>query len=170
MGARAHAKLGEERFCRELMGEAASALERHIDWDQDPVWLQVFDRAALLGHEGSCLLDLGHAEEAAERLAEEDRISPALFVRNRAIWLLDQASAFRDLDDVDDACVQATKAVELIGSTTSARTRIRLQQFKASLDEWQDASEVRTLVDQLNDGALAGTVHGERTYACRWPA
>jgi tetratricopeptide (TPR) repeat protein len=158
MGARAHAKLGDERLCREQIKESGDALARHRPTRPDPFWLHVFDDAALLGHTGSSLLDLGHAGEASTLLGQEDASSPHLYVRNRSIWLLDRATAFRELGEVEQACDQATEALDLIGSTTSPRTWLRLARFRSSLGEWQDTEHVRELFDRLNDGPLTAAL------------
>jgi transcriptional regulator with XRE-family HTH domain len=113
MAARAHARLGEEMLCMELLDQALEELDRHDAATPQPSWLTVFDRSALEGHRGSCLLDLGLPEHAVEPLANQDSLTTKNFVRNRVIWRLDRAEAFLRLGEVEIACGEIDAAIDL---------------------------------------------------------
>lgn len=135
ISARAHAKLGEDRICDQLLNEAANELAAHNGWATDPVWLNVFDETALTGHTGSCYLDLGRPSEAVDLLSEQDNSSSAEFVRNRAIWWLDRAAGYQAMNEIEQAATELTNALDLISTTSSPRTRKKLQTVSNSLTE-----------------------------------
>jgi hypothetical protein len=106
--------------------EAESEMSRHRPQEPDPVWLAVFDDAALAGHRGSCLLDLGQPRHAVESLREQDSASPAVFVRNRTIWQLEQAEAQLRMGESEAAAVTVCAAIDgvAIGSITPRVVRM----------------------------------------------
>ncbi|MEV0027865.1 helix-turn-helix transcriptional regulator [Nocardia sp. NPDC050793] len=116
MAARAHARMGETELCLQMLGEAETALSRHRPDEPDPVWLEVFDDAALAGHRGSCLLDLGQFRAAVDALREQESSSPAAFVRNRTIWLLEQAEAQLRMGDQEAAAATVEQAMNGVES------------------------------------------------------
>ncbi|MFG3621290.1 multiprotein-bridging factor 1 family protein [Nocardia sp. NPDC047654] len=120
MAARAHARLGEADLCRQMLATAEVELSRHHPSEPDPVWLEVFDNAALAGHRGSSLLDLGQLQPAISSLREQDSASPAVFVRNRTIWLLEQAEAQLRIGDQEAAASSVEEAMNGVsaGSVT----------------------------------------------------
>lgn len=158
---RVHAKLGDEALARQALDDAATALGEHDGWDDDPLWLEVFDETALLGHSGSCDLDLGRPKAAVELLDRQDSAAPDTFVRNRAIWRLDRAAAFQTLDELDQAAANVVAALDLIGTTSSPRTRFKLAQLAEALITDQRAPEIgEELLDRLRDHSAGGTHSG----------
>lgn len=149
VGARALAKLGEARLCLEMLDEAEDQLNRHVPHGADPVWLEVFDDAALRGHRGSCWLDLGRPARAVDPLVEQDALAPRLFVRNRSIWLLDRAQAHVDLGEVDAACAAVEQALDVSSGTSSTRAVGRLRLVARSLEQWSSVAAVRHVRDRL---------------------
>ncbi|MGW5218759.1 helix-turn-helix domain-containing protein [Nocardia sp. NPDC004085] len=111
MAARAHARLGESDLCAQMLVTAEAELSQHSPSEPDPVWLEVFDDAALAGHRGSSLLDLGQLQSAIDSLREQDSASPAVFLRNRTIWQLEQAEAQLRIGDQEAAASSIEEAI-----------------------------------------------------------
>jgi DNA-binding XRE family transcriptional regulator len=133
IGARAQARLGDRQRCREMLELARRELAQHHPSTPDPVWLEVFDRAALRGHTGSCLLDLGQPRRAIAPLAQQDETAPRTFLRNRVIWLLDRARAHLELNEVDEGCAAISQALDAAAGTSSRRTLSRFQAIDGRL-------------------------------------
>ncbi|WP_327118959.1 helix-turn-helix domain-containing protein [Nocardia sp. NBC_01730] len=114
MAARAHARMGEAALCKQMLDDAETELSRHRPDGPDPVWLEVFDDAALAGHRGSCLLALGQPRQAIESLREQDSTSPTVFVRNRTIWQLEQAEAQLRTGEHDVAAATVEQALDYV--------------------------------------------------------
>jgi transcriptional regulator with XRE-family HTH domain len=155
VGARAEARLGQADRCLEMLEAADEELAAHQDPASDPVWLSVFDEAALRGHRGSCLLDLGWPEMAIDSLREQEAAAPGLFVRNRAIWLLDRADAHLSMNDLDAACEGIQQAWETAAGTSSQRILQRLSVTVSSLDRWGTVPAVADLRDRIRIPAPA---------------
>ncbi|MBF6339786.1 helix-turn-helix domain-containing protein [Nocardia abscessus] len=126
MAARAHAKMGEADLCTRMLLDAEAELSRHRAGEPDPVWLEVFDDAALAGHRGSSLLDLGQLRPAVDSLRQQDSASPAVFVRNRTIWQLEQAEAQLRMGEYEAAAVSLEQAMNGVatGSVTPRVLRV----------------------------------------------
>jgi transcriptional regulator with XRE-family HTH domain len=133
IGARAQARLGDRQRCRQMLELARRELALHRPSSPDPVWLEVFDRAALRGHTGSCLLDLGQPRRAIAPLAQQDETASRTFLRNRVIWLLDRARAHLELNEVDEGCAAISQALDAAAGTSSRRTLSRFQAIDGRL-------------------------------------
>jgi transcriptional regulator with XRE-family HTH domain len=149
VGARAEARLGDERRCLEMLDAADGELAGHDESSPDPVWLSVFDEAALRGHRGSCLADLGSPGNAIDSLRQQEASAPGLFVRNRAIWLLDRADAHLAMNDLEAACDGIEQAWETAAGTSSRRILRRLTAAVSSLDRWGAVSVVADLRERI---------------------
>ncbi|MET8875720.1 helix-turn-helix transcriptional regulator [Nocardia sp. NPDC004604] len=114
IAARAHARMDEADLCTKMLVEAESELSRHQPQEPDPVWLDVFDDAALAGHRGSCLLDLGQPRHAVASLREQDSTSPWVFLRNRTIWQLEQAEAQLRMGEDEAAAAAVNHAMDAV--------------------------------------------------------
>jgi hypothetical protein len=155
VGARAEARLAEEQRCLRMLDDADAELAGHDESGQDPVWLSMFDEAALRGHRGSCLLDLGRPGDAIDSLREQEAAAPGLFVRNRAIWLLDRADAHLSMNDIEAGCDGIQQAWETAAGTSSQRILRRLTTTVASLDRWGTVLVVADLRDRVRVGSPA---------------
>ncbi len=151
IGARSQARLGERKRCLEMLELARRELARHEPEAPDPIWLEVFDSAALRGHSGSCLLDLGQPRRALAPLIDEDSSAPRAFVRNRVMWLLDRAGAHLELTEVDEATDAVSQALDASTGTASRRTAGRFAALDGRLRAWADKPEVAQLRDRLRD-------------------
>jgi transcriptional regulator with XRE-family HTH domain len=133
IGARAQARLGDRKRCRQMLELARRELAQHSPEAPDPLWLEVFDHAALRGHSGSCLLDLGQPRRAIAPLVQQDQTAAKTFLRNRVIWLLDRARAHLQLDEVDEGCSAIGQALDAAAGTSSRRTLSRFQAIDGRL-------------------------------------
>ncbi|MEV4129330.1 helix-turn-helix transcriptional regulator [Nocardia sp. NPDC049707] len=131
IAARAHARMDEADLCTKMLVEAESELSRHQPQEPDPVWLDVFDDAALAGHRGSCLLDLGQPRHAVESLREQDSASPVVFLRNRTIWQLEQAEAQLRMGEDEAAAAAVNHAMDAV--TASSITPRVARMFRSIL-------------------------------------
>ncbi|MGB5760294.1 MAG: helix-turn-helix transcriptional regulator [Acidimicrobiales bacterium] len=162
IAARVLAKLGDERSAKEALDDAQQALGAHQDWKSDPVWLHVFDETALAGHAGSVELDLGQPSNAVALLDRQDSNANSLFVRNRAIWRLDRAAAYRDMGEIDRACADVGHALDLVGATSSPRTRWKLDRLTKSLvSEHATSRDVVILIERIEE-RVATLTRGSR--------
>ena len=128
---------------------ARRELARHEPGEPDPVWLEVFDAAALRGHSGSCLLDLGQPRRAIAPLLAQDAAAPRTFLRNRVIWLLDRATAHLDLAEVDGATEAVGEALDVSTGTASRRTVGRFHTIDGRFRAWADKREVAEIRERL---------------------
>ncbi|MFE9324075.1 helix-turn-helix domain-containing protein [Nocardia sp. NPDC052278] len=131
IAARAHARMDEANLCTKMLVEAETELSRHQPQEPDPVWLDVFDDAALAGHRGSCLLDLGQPRHAVESLREQDSASPVAFLRNRTIWQLEQAEAQLRMGEDEAAAAAVNHAMDAV--TASSITPRVARMFRSIL-------------------------------------
>lgn len=151
MSARSHARLGESELCTRMLREAESELSRHRPDQPDPIWLEVFDAAALAGHRGSCLLDLGHHDHAIAALQEQASASDERFVRNRTIWLLEQAEAQLRLDRREAAAYTVNEALNQVGGgTVSPRVRRMFRAVQLRMGTCADPA-VRDIAERLRE-------------------
>jgi Helix-turn-helix domain len=161
MAARAHARLGEDMLCMELLDQADGELDRHDVATPDPSWLTVFERSALEGHRGSCLLDLGRPERAVEPLENQDSPTSKQFVRNRVIWRLDRAEAYLRLGEVDVACAEIDVAMGLASrAVLPARVVNRFHAVGLRLQLWTTVTPARDIGERL--ARMVAVQRGER--------
>jgi hypothetical protein len=149
IGARSQARLGERKRCLEMLELARRELARHSPGEPDPIWLEVFDEAALRGHSGSCLLDLGQPRRAITPLLDQDAAAPRTFLRNRVIWLLDRATAHLELAEVDEAADAVGEALDVSTGTASRRTVGRFHVIDGKFRAWADKPEVADIRERL---------------------
>lgn len=151
MAARAHARLGEAELCVEMLVQAESELSWHRPEQPDPMWLEVFDAAALAGHRGSCLLDLGQHGHAIRALQEQASTSTEQFVRNRTIWLLEQAEAQLRSGEYDAAAVTVEDAIDRVGTgAVSLRVQRIFRAIELSM-RTGDVSSISETIDRLRE-------------------
>ncbi|WP_127357277.1 MFS transporter [Actinacidiphila soli] len=120
--ARAHAKAGESAACAAAISAAEGWLERSRDGDADPAWLGFYSYDRLAADAAECYRDLrkprqarSFTETALARPTEE-------FVRSHGLRLVVSAVAELESGNLDAACAAGTKAVEVAGRISSART------------------------------------------------
>ncbi|MFG2890558.1 MFS transporter [Streptomyces sp. Pv4-95] len=120
--ARAQAKAGEARACEVALKAAEGWLERSRGGDPDPAWLDFYSYERFAADAAECYRDLRlprqvrrFTEQALSRPTEE-------FVRSHGLRLVVSAVAELESGNLDAACAAGTRAVEVAGRISSART------------------------------------------------
>ncbi|MEU3458338.1 MFS transporter [Streptomyces sp. NPDC006733] len=120
--ARAHAKAGEAAACATSLAAAESWLERSRDGDADPAWLGFYSYDRLAADAAECYRDL-KVPRQVQRFTEQALARPTEeYVRSHGLRLVVSAVAELESGNLDAACAAGTKAVEVAGRISSART------------------------------------------------
>ena len=156
--ARGHALMGDVRACRQLSGEARSAMDRAEaaeDSGDDPQWISHFDRAYLADESAHCHRDLRRPQEAVEQAGEALAGHPESRVRRRAIGLFLLASALLQKRELEHACETGAKAAQLLATLRSGRGAEYLEDFRQQLVPFVKEPVVREFRAQLDLLAVA---------------
>ncbi|MDH6138480.1 transcriptional regulator with XRE-family HTH domain [Kitasatospora sp. GP30] len=141
VGARAHARLGDEREATAMLLQAESLLDTSTAEDEPP-WIAYFNRAYLADEMAHCFLDLGRAPEARAQVTDallgvgRDR------VRRRAIDAALMASAWLRSGDIEQACAAGYEAAGYAARTSSGRCIDRIARLLANLAPHADQQAV----------------------------
>ncbi|MEV6165488.1 sporulation protein [Streptomyces sp. NPDC052052] len=120
--ARAHAKAGDASAAGAALKAAESWLERSRDGDADPSWLGFYSYDRFAADAAECHLDL-KAPRQVRRFTEQALSRPTEeFVRSHGLRLVVSAVAELESGNLDAACAAGTRAVEVAGRISSART------------------------------------------------
>lgn len=143
--ARAQAKAGESRACEVALKAAEGWLERSRDGDQDPSWLDFYSYERFAADAAECYRDLKlprqvrrFTEHALSRPTEE-------FVRSHGLRLVVSAVAELESGNLDAACAAGTRAVEVAGRISSARTTEYVRDLLHRLEPYGDEPRVMEL-------------------------
>ncbi|MGW1770765.1 sporulation protein [Streptomyces sp. NPDC002104] len=120
--ARAHAKAGDSAAAGAALRASEGWLERARDGDADPTWLGFYSYDRFAADAAECYRDLKlprqvrrFTEQALSRPTEE-------YVRSHGLRLVVSAVAELESGNLDAACAAGTRAVEVAGRISSART------------------------------------------------
>ncbi|MFJ7267373.1 sporulation protein [Streptomyces sp. NPDC099050] len=120
--ARAHAKAGDSVAAGAALRASEGWLERARDGDADPTWLGFYSYDRFAADAAECYSDLKlprqvrrFTEQALSRPTEE-------YVRSHGLRLVVSAVAELESGNLDAACAAGTRAVEVAGRISSART------------------------------------------------
>ncbi|MQY16696.1 hypothetical protein SRB5_68980 [Streptomyces sp. RB5] len=120
--ARAHARAGEDKAAGAALAAAEGWLERSRDGDPDPSWLDFYAYDRLAADAAECYRDL-KAPRQVRRFTEQALSKPTeAFVRSHGLRLVVSAVAELESGNLDAACEAGTRAVEVAGRISSART------------------------------------------------
>ncbi|MER5503012.1 sporulation protein [Streptomyces sp. NPDC002561] len=120
--ARAHAKANDAAAAGSALKAAESWLERSRDGDGDPSWLGFYSYDRFAADAAECHLDL-KAPRQVRRFTEQALSRPTEeFVRSHGLRLVVSAVAELESGNLDAACAAGTRAVEVAGRISSART------------------------------------------------
>ncbi|MFI9627681.1 sporulation protein [Streptomyces sp. NPDC052042] len=120
--ARAHAKANDAPTAGAALKAAESWLERSRDGDADPSWLGFYSYDRFAADAAECHLDL-KAPRQVRRFTEQALSRPTEeFVRSHGLRLVVSAVAELESGNLDAACAAGTRAVEVAGRISSART------------------------------------------------
>ncbi|OKK18104.1 sporulation protein [Streptomyces sp. CB00455] len=140
--ARAHAKAGDSAAAGAALRAAEGWLERARDGDPDPTWLGFYSYDRFAADAAECYRDLNlprqvrrFTEQALSRPTEE-------YVRSHGLRLVVSAVAELESGNLDAACAAGTRAVEVAGRISSARTTEYVRDLLHRLEPYGDEPRV----------------------------
>ncbi|MFI5829336.1 sporulation protein [Streptomyces sp. NPDC051578] len=143
--ARAHAKAGDPVAAGSALRAAEGWLERARDGDPDPTWLGFYSYDRFAADAAECYRDLNlprqvrrFTEQALSRPTEE-------YVRSHGLRLVVSAVAELESGNLDAACAAGTRAVEVAGRISSARTNEYVRDLLHRLEPYGDEPRVAEL-------------------------
>ncbi|MER5731886.1 sporulation protein [Streptomyces sp. NPDC002138] len=143
--ARAHAKSGDPVAAGAALRAAEGWLERARDGDPDPTWLGFYSYDRFAADAAECYRDLKlprqvrrFTEQALSRPTEE-------YVRSHGLRLVVSAVAELESGNLDAACAAGTRAVEVAGRISSARTTEYVRDLLHRLEPYGDEPRVAEL-------------------------
>ncbi|MBD0688386.1 helix-turn-helix domain-containing protein [Streptomyces sp. CBMA123] len=144
VGARAHARLGDEREATAMLLQAEKLLDTSTSGNEPP-WIAYFTRAYLADEMAHCFHDLGRAPQARAQVADallgvgRDR------VRRRAIDATLMASTWLRSGDIEQACTVGFEAVGYAARTSSGRCVDRVARLLTDLAPYAEQRAVADL-------------------------
>ncbi|MFG3253636.1 sporulation protein [Streptomyces sp. NPDC048172] len=143
--ARAHAKANDAHACAAALSAAESWLERSRKGDADPSWLDFYSYDRLAADAAECYRDL-KAPRQVRRFTEKALSRPTEeFVRSHGLRLVVSAVAELESGNLDAACAAGTRAVEVAGRISSARTTEYVRDLLHRLEPYGDEPRVAEL-------------------------
>ncbi|MFI5759719.1 MULTISPECIES: sporulation protein [unclassified Streptomyces] len=143
--ARAHAKAGDSAAAGAALRASEGWLERARDGDADPTWLGFYSYDRFAADAAECYRDLKlprqvrrFTEQALSRPTEE-------YVRSHGLRLVVSAVAELESGNLDAACAAGTRAVEVAGRISSARTTEYVRDLLHRLEPYGDEPRVAEL-------------------------
>ncbi|MFI5616240.1 sporulation protein [Streptomyces sp. NPDC051567] len=143
--ARAHAKAGDSAAAGAALRAAEGWLERARAGDPDPTWLGFYSYDRFAADAAECYRDLKiprqvrrFTEQALSRPTEE-------YVRSHGLRLVVSAVAELESGNLDAACAAGTRAVEVAGRISSARTTEYVRDLLQRLEPYSDEPRVAEL-------------------------
>ncbi len=143
--ARAHAKAGDAPAAGAALKGAESWLERSRAGDSDPSWLGFYGYDRFAADAAECYRDL-KAPRQVRRFTEQALSRPTEeFVRSHGLRLVVSAVAELESGNLDAACAAGTRAVEVAGRISSARTTEYVRDLLHRLEPYGDEPRVAEL-------------------------
>ncbi|RSS39083.1 sporulation protein [Streptomyces sp. WAC07061] len=143
--ARAHAKAGDSAAAGAALRASEGWLERSREGDSDPTWLGFYSYDRFAADAAECYRDLKlprqvrrFTEQALSRPTEE-------YVRSHGLRLVVSAVAELESGNLDAACAAGTRAVEVAGRISSARTTEYVRDLLHRLEPYGDEPRVAEL-------------------------
>ncbi|MCP9958323.1 MULTISPECIES: hypothetical protein [Streptomyces] len=143
--ARAHAKAGDAAAAGAALRAAEGWLERSRDGDADPSWLGFYSYDRFAADAAECYRDL-KAPRQVRRFTEQALSCPTEeYVRSHGLRLVVGAVAELESGNLDAACAAGTRAVEVAGRISSARTTEYVRDLLHRLEPYGDEPRVAEL-------------------------
>ncbi|MFD5033183.1 sporulation protein [Streptomyces sp. NPDC058220] len=143
--ARAHAKAGDAVAAGAALKAAEGWLERSREGDADPSWLGFYSYDRFAADAAECYRDL-KAPRQVRRFTEQALSRPTEeFVRSHGLRLVVSAVAELESGNLDAACAAGTRAVEVAGRISSARTTEYVRDLLHRLEPYGDEPRVAEL-------------------------
>ncbi|MEN8650048.1 MFS transporter [Streptomyces sp. 21So2-11] len=140
--ARAHAKASDAQAAGAALKSAEGWLERSRDGDPDPTWLGFYSYDRFAADAAECYRDL-KAPRQVRRFTEQALSRPTEeFVRSHGLRLVVSAVAELESGNLDAACAAGTRAVEVAGRISSARTTEYVRDLLHRLEPYGDEPRV----------------------------
>jgi hypothetical protein len=140
--ARAHARAGDSSAAGAALKAAEGWLERSREGDADPSWLGFYTYDRFAADAAECYHDL-KAPRQVRRFTEQALSKPTEeFVRSHGLRLVVSAVAELESGNLDAACAAGTRAVEVAGRISSARTTEYVRDLLHRLEPYGDEPRV----------------------------
>ncbi|MDQ0942411.1 MFS transporter [Streptomyces sp. V1I1] len=140
--ARAHAKASDAPASGAALKAAEGWLERSREGDADPSWLGFYSYDRFAADAAECYRDL-KAPRQVRRFTEQALSRPTEeFVRSHGLRLVVSAVAELESGNLDAACAAGTRAVEVAGRISSARTTEYVRDLLHRLEPYGDEPRV----------------------------
>ncbi|GAA1359440.1 MFS transporter [Streptomyces beijiangensis] len=140
--ARAHARAGDSPAAGAALKSAEGWLERSRAGDADPSWLGFYSYDRFAADAAECYADL-KAPRQVRRFTEQALSKPTEeFVRSHGLRLVVSAVAELESGNLDAACAAGTRAVEVAGRISSARTTEYVRDLLHRLEPYGDEPRV----------------------------
>jgi transcriptional regulator with XRE-family HTH domain len=140
----ASARAGQHRETEHALGAVDEMLD--ADRGEEPGWVYWLDRREADVMAGRCYTELRRPLRAVPLLDAATADYDVANARELALYLSWLAIAYADAREVDAACDAAERMITLSGGLSSARTRARVGQVAARLQEFDDEQRVRGLL------------------------
>ncbi|MFF6775897.1 MFS transporter [Streptomyces sp. NPDC012637] len=143
--ARAHAKASDGAAAAAALKAAEGWLERSRDGDPDPSWLGFYSYDRFCADAAECYRDLKLPRQV-RRFTEQALSQPTEeYVRSHGLRLVVSAVAELESGNLDAACAAGTRAVEVAGRISSARTTEYVRDLLHRLEPYGDEPRVMEL-------------------------
>ncbi|MFD7611353.1 MFS transporter [Streptomyces sp. NPDC059828] len=153
--ARAHAKASDATAAGAALKAAESWLERARPGDADPSWLGFYSYDRFAADAAECYRDL-KAPRQVRRFTEQALSRPTdEFVRSHGLRLVVSAVAELESGNLDAACAAGTRAVEVAGRISSARTTEYVRDLLHRLEPYGDEPRVAELRERARPLLMA---------------
>ncbi|MET9803773.1 MFS transporter [Streptomyces sp. NPDC006368] len=153
--ARAHAKAGDAVAAGAALKAAEGWLERSREGDADPTWLGFYSYDRFCADAAECYRDL-KAPRQVRRFTEQALSRPTEeYVRSHGLRLVVSAVAELESGNLDAACAAGTRAVEVAGRISSARTTEYVRDLLHRLEPYGDEPRVVELRERARPLLMA---------------
>ncbi|ATL28874.1 MFS transporter [Streptomyces formicae] len=153
--ARAHARANDAQAAGAALRAAEGWLERARDGDNDPSWLGFYSYDRFAADAAECYRDL-KAPRQVRRFTEQALSRPTEeFVRSHGLRLVVSAVAELESGNLDAACEQGTRALEVAGRISSARTTEYVRDLLHRLEPYGDEPRVVELRERARPLLMA---------------
>jgi tetratricopeptide (TPR) repeat protein len=153
--ARAHAKAGDAAAAGAALRAAEGWLERSREGDPDPSWLGFYSYDRFCADAAECYRDL-KAPRQVRRFTEQALSRPTEeYVRSHGLRLIVSAVAELESGNLDAACAAGTRAVEVAGRISSARTTEYVRDLLHRLEPYGDEPRVAELRERARPLLMA---------------
>ncbi|MFG2640773.1 MFS transporter [Streptomyces sp. NPDC048370] len=153
--ARAHAKANDGTAAAAALKAAEGWLERSREGDADPSWLGFYSYDRFCADAAECYRDL-KAPRQVRRFTEQALSRPTEeYVRSHGLRLVVSAVAELESGNLDAACAAGTRAVEVAGRISSARTTEYVRDLLHRLEPYGDEPRVMELRERARPLLMA---------------